>query len=59
MSNNGGGKSVEDGAVAVESSSTLADGGKRSDVHKQLLQTPFYRGGVVGGVESWTWIGRR
>jgi hypothetical protein len=37
MSNNGGGKSVENGVAAVESSSLPADGGKRFHVHQQML----------------------
>jgi hypothetical protein len=46
---NGSGESMEAGAVGVKSSSTPADGGKRFDLYQQLLQTHFYRGGVVGG----------
>jgi hypothetical protein len=56
---NGSGESMEAGAVGVKSSSTPADGGKRFDLYQQLLQTHFYRGGVVGGGGSWTTIGWR
>jgi hypothetical protein len=59
MCTNGDDESIVAGAVVVESSWTLVDGGKRFDVDQQLLWTHFYRGGVVGGGESWTRIGRR
>jgi hypothetical protein len=54
---NDGGESMEADAVAVESLSMSADGGKSFDVDQQLLWTHFYRGGVVGGRELWTSIG--
>jgi hypothetical protein len=37
MSSNGGSQSVEAGTAVDESSSTPADGGKRSDAHQQLV----------------------
>jgi hypothetical protein len=54
---NDGGESIEADAVAVESLSMSAVGGKSFDVDQQLLWTHFYRGGVVGGSELWTSIG--